>query len=329
MTSGISEKTLRLPRPDIAEAGERTVIAEFTVSPSLVWLRGHFPDAPVLPGAAELFIAGSLAGEISALRGAPLSFSGADRVKFMRPALPGDRLRAELTLSDSGDSVSFRLVPAEGGPAYSSGTLLLRGAEGASLSDAPCPEAPARLVLDHEDLAAVMPQKGPMLMADALLSFSLDEAAGTVSGMTVSDPYASGCAAVSGGEFPPLIITESMAQCVCAVMAERQRREGRALPIALLLGVRGLFLDAAVIAEGKPLAVWRRAHSSMTRGVSSPAGPSPADAPPRRAASPSAGLTGRGSSGSPERSAEPKQSPGAGSFTAPAAGLLLTLPAIV
>ena len=268
MTSGISEKTLRLPRPDIAEAGERTVIAEFTVSPSLVWLRGHFPDAPVLPGAAELFIAGSLAGEISALRGVPLSFSGADRVKFMRPALPGDRLRAELTLSDSGDSVSFRLVPAEGGPAYSSGTLLLRGAEGASLSDAPCPEAPARLVLDHEDLAAVMPQKGPMLMADALLSFSLDEAPGTVSGMTVSDPYASGCAAVSGGEFPPLIITESMAQCVCAVMAERQRREGRALPIALLLGVRGLVLDAAVIAEGKPLAV--TAESSFfddTRGV--------------------------------------------------------------
>ena len=261
--------SLRLPRFELTRKDELTLSACFSAIEDLVWFRGHFAGLPVLPGAAELLFVRELAMMIPAVGGCGAELTGLDAVKFVRPVTPGMRLRAEISSDADGRSVSFLITSPDGAALFSKGTLLFGKAPHETLpGDAALPELPSVPVLDHERLSAVMPQKEPMLMADALLSYSEAEEQGSVKGTVSFTPAAGKCAAVTEKGQDPALVTENMAQCVCAVMSEWHMSRGLPVPAGLLLGVRGLRLDPALICASRSFITF--AESSFfdgTRGV--------------------------------------------------------------
>lgn len=238
---------LRLPGCPLFDVrqGGLSLSAEFTLSPDLVWFRGHFAGIPVLPGAAELLFVCALAEVAGAFPGHAVRVTGAEAVKFVSPALPRERLRADLKLDAAGGRLAFRVTSSDGSRVFSRGTLI--SGESGTLP-APGGETDTGLtpipVMDRERLSLVMPQKEPMLMADALLSFAESPDEGTVSGVTSFTPAPSKCAASPEGRLlHPVLVTEAMAQCVCAVMTEWHMRRGLPVPAGLLLGARDLVLE--------------------------------------------------------------------------------------
>ena len=67
------------------------------------FFQGHFPDHPVMPGVLILEVlaqAGALLmlDQIEDPQSSVPLFAGVDRARFRRPVLPGDQLRAEVSL---------------------------------------------------------------------------------------------------------------------------------------------------------------------------------------------------------------------------------------
>ena len=84
---------------------------------------GHFPDRPILPGVVLLNEAARLIGDALAAE-APRLWE-VERVKFLQPALPGDRLQLSWETTRAG-AVSFRIERA--GRPLAVGVLRLRPA---------------------------------------------------------------------------------------------------------------------------------------------------------------------------------------------------------
>ena len=243
--SVMETSSLRLPRFEITVQNESSLTAVFTVSSDLIWLRGHFEGLPVLPGAAELLFITALAERKGAFPGHEVRITGADSVKFTRPVTPGARLLAELSPDEAFGRIGFRITSAKDGTLFSSGTLLSDGLAEHGAFHAPPSEVPfpPRPVMDRETLSSVMAQKEPMRMADELLSYGESPDEGLVRGAASFRPVPGKCAACADGGIEPVLITESMAQAVCAVMSEWHLRRSLPVPMGMLLGVRGLRLD--------------------------------------------------------------------------------------
>ena len=77
-----------------AAAGARVV---FSIPPDHPALPGHFPGAPVVPGA--LLLAEGLQ-RLQAAVGAAIAWHRIDSAKFLRPVAAGSAITAELTISD-------------------------------------------------------------------------------------------------------------------------------------------------------------------------------------------------------------------------------------
>lgn len=84
----------------------------------LVYFPGHFPQAPVLPGAVQVAWALSLA---STRLGTPLRCSAMEALKFQQLMRPGDR--ADLTLRHDAARHKLHFAYRDGDKAYSSGRL--------------------------------------------------------------------------------------------------------------------------------------------------------------------------------------------------------------
>jgi 3-hydroxyacyl-[acyl-carrier-protein] dehydratase len=80
------------------------IVALKTLSAAEPFFRGHFPGYPLMPGALicdGLFQAAALLLRRSRQGVAPersLVLTGLDRVRFLRPVVPGDQLVLEVTL---------------------------------------------------------------------------------------------------------------------------------------------------------------------------------------------------------------------------------------
>ncbi len=72
---------------------------DLLLQPDLRWFEGHFPDQPILPGAAQLHIASVLAERVWGIE-----FPGHDmsRVKFRRVMQPGERVSPRLSAANGG-----------------------------------------------------------------------------------------------------------------------------------------------------------------------------------------------------------------------------------
>ena len=78
---------------------------ELRVPGDLEYFAGHFPGAPVLPGAVQLDWCVRLGRERLALRG---GFRAAEQIKFLAPIGPEARVTLLLELKASGERLDFR-----------------------------------------------------------------------------------------------------------------------------------------------------------------------------------------------------------------------------
>ena len=88
-----------------------SIVAYKNISFNEAWARGHFPDKPIFPGVLLLEAMAQAAGILGfktmdkkPADGSMYLFVGADKLRFKRPCVPGDRvmLRASIISSRRG-----------------------------------------------------------------------------------------------------------------------------------------------------------------------------------------------------------------------------------
>ncbi len=82
------DRTSELKRED------GTITAAVRVPSDSVWFDGHFPDAALLPGVAQIAIVVEL---LEAALGMPVSVADVSRVRFKLAIKPGERIDVEVT----------------------------------------------------------------------------------------------------------------------------------------------------------------------------------------------------------------------------------------
>jgi 3-hydroxyacyl-[acyl-carrier-protein] dehydratase len=83
---------------------------------------GHFPGHPIVPGVFQLEMTRMAAESIIKC---PLSIREIRKAKFQRPILPGETLRAELKISESGGEINARAAFSVSGQAAGETALIL------------------------------------------------------------------------------------------------------------------------------------------------------------------------------------------------------------
>lgn len=99
------------PQPQWLSRNESAAELELDLDASLAVFDGHFPQAAILPGVAQLDWAIRFGREAFAL---PPRFLRMEALKFQRVARPGDRLKLSLEWQASKHTLSFRYVSVHG-----------------------------------------------------------------------------------------------------------------------------------------------------------------------------------------------------------------------
>ena len=84
-----------------------TVAARVTTDIDSPWFDGHFPDDPILPGIAQLYM---VADCIAAGGGQRMFLGNISRVKFRKIVRPGELLDILATRSNTKDHYTFRIT---------------------------------------------------------------------------------------------------------------------------------------------------------------------------------------------------------------------------
>ena len=85
--------------------------AHIRVAADSPWFDGHFPEAPVLPGVAQLGMVHDL---LCRMLGRRLPVNQVGRVRFKQIIRPGDRLTLTVNAGSDGESRSFRITGDQG-----------------------------------------------------------------------------------------------------------------------------------------------------------------------------------------------------------------------
>lgn len=80
------------------------------ISDSLVWLKGHFPGQPVLPGVVQVHWAAGLA---KALFEIPVAFQAIENLKFQSVVLPNMHIMLDMSYEVKRSRVNFQYRDAE------------------------------------------------------------------------------------------------------------------------------------------------------------------------------------------------------------------------
>ena len=81
------------------------ILAQVEIGADSPWFRGHFPDAPILPGVAQLHMVAEVIARASDKK---LSLQRLSRVKFKRPVGPGAVLTIRIH-STADDRYAFQI----------------------------------------------------------------------------------------------------------------------------------------------------------------------------------------------------------------------------
>ena len=95
-----------------------------TLDPALRPFQGHFPQAAILPGVAQLDWAVRFARQAFVMRGA---FVRMDAVKFQHVARPGDELTLQLDWDAARNVLAFRYTSSHG--VHASGRVVFADAD--------------------------------------------------------------------------------------------------------------------------------------------------------------------------------------------------------
>ena len=99
-------------------------VVEFRVPPESPYFDGHFPECKILSAAAQIDIILRLAGRYLA---GGLAASGIKKLKFTKIIPPGVPIRLELAWAQNAGTLSFKMLDAEGGAPYASGSISMGG----------------------------------------------------------------------------------------------------------------------------------------------------------------------------------------------------------
>ncbi|MES2740470.1 MAG: AMP-binding protein [Pseudomonadota bacterium] len=122
----------RRPRWLLLESAPLRVVLELTVPAELLYLEGHFSDAPILPGVVQLDWAIAYGRQYFAL---PPRFCGVHALKFQHVIQPEQSVRLELQHDPHKNCLQFRYVSASG--QHASGRILFGPAD-LSPPERPC-----------------------------------------------------------------------------------------------------------------------------------------------------------------------------------------------
>ena len=234
---------------------------------------GHFPDSPILPGVAQLAL---LERELSRIAGRPLALGALRKLRFRRPAFPGDAL--DLEASPRGAETTFvwrragevvadgsarlvaasplaaddapRFAPATDGaprfaPATGGAPECLRAATEAATGGAP---EGFRAATGGVEASSLLPHRAPARFAARVLRADAERL-----DLEALVPEAS--AFVRDGAAPALLALEIAAQaaaCFETLVRVRAGGAGEARR-GYLVGARDVVLDGGPLPAGRPI----------------------------------------------------------------------------
>ena len=120
--AALFQPLMPVPAWDHRDAASATL--RMTLDPALRPFQGHFPQAAILPGVAQLDWAVRFARQAFVMRGA---FVRMDAVKFQHVARPGDELTLQLDWDAARNVLAFRYTSSHG--VHASGRVVFADAD--------------------------------------------------------------------------------------------------------------------------------------------------------------------------------------------------------
>ena len=71
------------------------------------WFLGHFPNEPILPGIAIIYMAQQAIVQDAAAKGEEIILEALKRVRFTQPVRPGESLKLNITSAEAGEETLF------------------------------------------------------------------------------------------------------------------------------------------------------------------------------------------------------------------------------
>ena len=199
------------------------------------FFQGHFPGHPIMPGVLQLEAMKQLSelavrGKLDPAGGADVYMKAASKVKFRRPALPGDRLRISAEIQEIGDgsaTVKTSIATASGVASEAVVSLAVRPLDSAPAA-LPCDfgeyDKTDSVLMDISRLVELMPHRFPFLLIDYLASME-GERVIAVKNITANEPIFAGDSKLA--VVPESILCEIAAQSGCACVLARPENAGK------------------------------------------------------------------------------------------------------
>lgn len=228
----------RLPLLDLARRTDDThFVALKNVSMNEPFFQGHFPHFPIMPGVLQLEAMKQLA-ELSCFEALDpdnkrdVYLARAERVKFRRQVIPGDRARIEaevVGIADGEAHVRTKFFTASG--LASEATLFLKARTRSfnrTLPEIPgefdfTPERPA--AFDINKIMSVIPHRYPFLLVDSILEMN-ESGIKAIKNITLDEPFFL-TADTAYPVLPESILCEIAAQAGCASVLSRPENTGK------------------------------------------------------------------------------------------------------
>ncbi len=120
--AALFQPLMPVPVWDRRDAASATL--RMTLDPTLRPFQGHFPQAAILPGVAQLDWAVRFGRQVFAM---PAAFLRMDAVKFQHVARPGDELTLQLDWDAARSALAFRYTSSHG--VHASGKVVFADAD--------------------------------------------------------------------------------------------------------------------------------------------------------------------------------------------------------
>lgn len=207
------------------------------------YLAGHFPGNPVQPGVLTI---DAIRRATAAATGGGLRIGRVTSARFLAPVRPGDELEIEAEVTGPGP---------DGLVTVAARCRLGDGTDAASVRLTLCPDdpapAPPRIerdpsMLEHDEVAALLPHAHPILLVDRVLELDPGVRVVAVKAVSGSERCFAGA---PGSAYPDSLLIESLAQAGAVLWFATARSNGWPVPPAPAFGaLRG----CRVIGSARP-----------------------------------------------------------------------------
>lgn len=92
---------------DVQTKGQGEIEARAFVPVDSTWFSGHFPGTPILPGIALIDMAMQAVNISLSAKGEKIIITALKRVRFTKPALPGDKLSVHIASDEAASEKAY------------------------------------------------------------------------------------------------------------------------------------------------------------------------------------------------------------------------------